>query len=309
VARIRQVKPELFDDPDVGQLPAQARWLFAGLLTQADREGRIADDPRRLKTRLCAYDDTDVDAALALLADARLIIRYVVDSVRCIQIRTFSKHQKPHPKEADSTLPPCPMTFPACSVSGTSQISEQIDDAVKLHGKPGNLTASSADSGSLVLGSGILVLGSGGRGTGSGNGAPSVPPAPRAPERRPVQGSGAGVGTYPRDHLRCVQPCGRVCLPDTLFADFVKLRGGPPGDAERYVHGWHQRVSEAWTVGAEADLAIGDDKFDFWRARWRDEHGTTRKATLEQSLYPNEPTKEQQVAALREALAAEQGRP
>jgi hypothetical protein len=172
--RIRQVKPELFDDPDLGALPAAVRWLFAGLFTQADRAGRLVDEPRRLKTRLCAYDDTDVDHALAALAAAGFIIRYEVDGKSYIQIRTFTKHQKPHPKEPESNIPRAPEPRPAAADHGeprkntaspgldarepdfaTSQKSEQFRNAAADHGEPRKETASSADSGILDLGSGI----------------------------------------------------------------------------------------------------------------------------------------------------------
>jgi hypothetical protein len=105
------VKPELFDDPDVGSLPAAARWLFVGLLTQADRAGRLVNDPRRLKARLCAYDDTDVAVVLDILDRAGLVVLYEVEARPYVQIRTFNKHQHPHPKEPESKIPPIPAEF------------------------------------------------------------------------------------------------------------------------------------------------------------------------------------------------------
>lgn len=99
----------------------------------------------------------------------------------------------------------------------------------------------------------------------------------RAPARpRAVQGSGAGSGTFPRDHLKCSQPCGRVCLPEQLFEQFVRQRGGTRDDADVYVRAWHRRVDEAWgDTGPHANTAIGDDSFTFWRARWREDHPST----------------------------------
>jgi len=113
-----------------------------------------------------------------------------------------------------------------------------------------------------------------------------------APKPRAVQGPGAGAGTYPRDHLRCVHPCGRVCLPDQLFSDFVKLRGGNVREAEEYVRSWKGAVDAAWAVGSGlcGDVAIGDDRFGFWRARWRDDHGTTKRDyDMPRDLVPRDP--------------------
>jgi len=39
------------------------------------------------------------------LANKRFILRYQIDGCRYIQIRTFAKHQRPHIKEQESTLP------------------------------------------------------------------------------------------------------------------------------------------------------------------------------------------------------------
>lgn len=106
MARIRSVKPEYFDDPDIGQLSAEAALVFIGLWTQADRRGRLLDDPRRLRVRLRPYSAIDFDAVLAELVDAGFVIRYQSSTgVRLIQVRSFEKHQKCHKLEPDSTYP------------------------------------------------------------------------------------------------------------------------------------------------------------------------------------------------------------
>jgi uncharacterized protein YdaU (DUF1376 family) len=133
-----------------------------------------------------------------------------------------------------------------------------------------------------------------------------LPPA--RVERQPVQGHGAGSGTFPRDHLRCVQPCGRVCFPDALFAELVRARGGANADAE--VRAWHARVNAAWaTGGPHWAEPVGDDKFAFWRARWREDYGTTAKITnAVDVLYRDSRSVDEQADAVRAILAAEKGR-
>ncbi len=121
MARTRTIKPETFDDPELCALPALTRWLFVGLWTQADREGRLRDEPQRLKTRLLPYDPrADVDAMLTALATAGLVIRYEVAAEAYIQIRSFTRHQPIHPAEKKSEIPP------------------PNDDAVKLQNEPCN---------------------------------------------------------------------------------------------------------------------------------------------------------------------------
>ncbi len=125
MARIRMIKPEFFDDPDVGDLPIAARLLFLGLLTQADRRGRLKDDAKRLRARLLPYDTTtDAEPLLAALHNAGFIVRYVDDGRAYVQIRSFEKHQRPHPKEAESEIPPAP---------GYREVVDPLDQARSEH--------------------------------------------------------------------------------------------------------------------------------------------------------------------------------
>lgn len=105
MARIRMIKPEFFDDPDIADLSLAARLLFIGLWLQADREGRYREDCRRLKARVFPYDDVSVQNLLTELDQKGLIARYQ-DSAGTILgwVRSFTKHQRPHHKEADSQL-------------------------------------------------------------------------------------------------------------------------------------------------------------------------------------------------------------
>lgn len=141
MARIRQVKPEFFDDPDLGDMSLAANLLFIGMWTLADREGRLEDDVRRLKARIfpCRVD-VSVESCVLELQGKDMVRRYAVGGKQYLWIRSFLKHQKPHPKEPASLIPPCP-------------------DAVVC--EPCKKTASSADSEFLVLGSGSLGSGVG----------------------------------------------------------------------------------------------------------------------------------------------------
>jgi hypothetical protein len=106
VARIRSIKPEYFDDPDIGQLSAEAALTFIGIWTEADKRGRLVDDPRRLKVRVRPYSSADFIATLAELVDAGFLIRYQSsDGVKLLQVRSFERHQKTHKLEPDSHYP------------------------------------------------------------------------------------------------------------------------------------------------------------------------------------------------------------
>lgn len=113
MSRIRTIKPEFFFDEDLAELSPLARLLFIGLWTQADREGRLEDRPKRLKAALLPYDDCDVNSLLGDLAKAGFIIRYEAEGAKYIQVPGFTKHQRPHVREAESTIPPPPKDTPA----------------------------------------------------------------------------------------------------------------------------------------------------------------------------------------------------
>lgn len=104
MARIRTIKPEFFLDTELSELPIQTRHLFIGLWTLADREGRLEDNPKRIKAQIFPWDDLDVDMALIQL-HPKFITRYEHNGHRYIQINNFCKHQRPNIKEAESSIP------------------------------------------------------------------------------------------------------------------------------------------------------------------------------------------------------------
>lgn len=108
MARARNLKPSFFTNDKLAELDPLGRLLFAGLWTIADREGRLEDRPKRIKAEILPYDDADADKLLDDLASGGFILRYAVESQRCVQILAFSKHQDPHYKEKPSALPAPP---------------------------------------------------------------------------------------------------------------------------------------------------------------------------------------------------------
>lgn len=105
MARARNIKPGLFSNELLAELPAFDRLLFIGMWCLADREGRLEDRPKRIKMELFPCDEYDVDAGLSRLADADFVSRYQVEGLSVIEIDNFQKHQNPHGSEKDSVLP------------------------------------------------------------------------------------------------------------------------------------------------------------------------------------------------------------
>jgi hypothetical protein len=108
VGRIRTIKPELFLDEDLGALSGDHLALFVGLLTLADREGRMEWRPGRVKATLFPYRPVDVVALAADLDEIGKVQLYETAGVALLWVPGFVRHQRPHPKEPASVLPEAP---------------------------------------------------------------------------------------------------------------------------------------------------------------------------------------------------------
>lgn len=83
-----------------------------GPVCLADRAGRLEDRPKRIRAEVLPYDDGSVDDMLDELHEAGFIQRYQVGEHRFIQVlNSRRKHQNPHHREAESTIPAPEMTY------------------------------------------------------------------------------------------------------------------------------------------------------------------------------------------------------
>lgn len=115
MARARNLKPSFFTNEVLAEIHPLGRLLFQGLWCVSDREGRLEDRPRKLKAELLPYDECDVDSLLNALQMHGFILRYEANNSRYIQVLNFKKHQNPHMKEAESSIP-APDLRGACTV-------------------------------------------------------------------------------------------------------------------------------------------------------------------------------------------------
>lgn len=106
MARARNIKPGFFRNEELAGLPFEYRLLFIGLWTLADREGRLEDRPKRIRMEVFPADSVDCEAGINALETCGLVVRYQVQGNAYIWIPTFIDHQKPHPREVASTIPP-----------------------------------------------------------------------------------------------------------------------------------------------------------------------------------------------------------
>ena len=106
MASARNLKPGFFKNEDLAECNFETRLCFAGLWLLADREGRLEDRPKRIKGELFAFDSVDVAPMLDELERRGFILRYrAKDGRQLIQVLNFNRHQNPHHREPDSTLP------------------------------------------------------------------------------------------------------------------------------------------------------------------------------------------------------------
>jgi len=104
MARIRCIKPDFFLDSKLAKKHPLVRIFFQGLWCLADREGRLEEDLDKLKVQIIPYDKMSAEKCLSDL-HPDFIDRYEIDQKRYIQVKNFTKHQHPHPKEPKSEYP------------------------------------------------------------------------------------------------------------------------------------------------------------------------------------------------------------
>lgn len=108
--RIRTIKPEfflhegLFDLEVETGLPIRVAW--AGLWTQADKEGRFIWRPRSLKNSILPFDTCDFSRVLDALSTRGFIVRYEVENEVYGWIPKWHRHQSPNNREQESIIPP-----------------------------------------------------------------------------------------------------------------------------------------------------------------------------------------------------------
>jgi len=103
--RIRTIKPDFYFDDKIAELSFSTRLAFIGLWLHADREGRLVDNPTKLKAMLFPYDKIDMNKLLNDLTKKPFILRYSVNGTKCIQIVNWLRHQKVHHAEPLTVLP------------------------------------------------------------------------------------------------------------------------------------------------------------------------------------------------------------
>lgn len=106
MARARNIKPSFFTNPDLAELPDQAKLLFIGLWMLCDCQGKMLYDPRRIRAEIFPYDmHLDCTGLVRCLHGAGFVRLYSVEGKVYLWIPTFTKHQHTHIKEKPHGFP------------------------------------------------------------------------------------------------------------------------------------------------------------------------------------------------------------
>lgn len=267
--RARNIKPGLFKDGELAELPIEVRYLFAGLWCLADCKGRLEDHPKVIKAEVFPYDDIPVakiHQMIQQLADGGFVQRYEVGRRRYIFVINFEKHQNPHKQERDkgSQLPCPPLVEVLPVLTGVIPESTPVDNGVKPEVVPVETGVTPDDSlflipDSLIPDSRFIIPENGKRKPASL--APARPPPPEISTRAPAV-------TLSRFN-EWIKPWPRVPNEEHAIQAFVFCWTAEEDDAifactERYLAS--AEVADGALTNPEKFL--NEQKRNQWRGKW-----------------------------------------
>lgn len=238
MARSRNIKPGFFQNDFLAEVEPLGRLLFAGLWCVADRSGRLEDRPKRIKAAVLPYDDCDVDVLLNELAARGFIVRYQMNSRRYIQVLNFNKHQAPHCKEPESTIP-------APDKYGTNLVQEQ-----SLNDK--GTGAAPPDSLNLIPDTGLPIFGQQVAKQSKGLDE-SIGKKDSSPPRAPKRGSALAANFYPDETGILLADELQVNVANELlkFSDHHNAKGNVMKDWQAAWRGWVRNSVQFATGGKQ----------------------------------------------------------
>lgn len=147
--RRREISPEFWTDEKVVQLSDPAKLLFIGLWNMADREGRVECKPKTIGFKIRPWAPGEVPVLLDELITFDLVKRYQVGGAEVLSIPKFAEHQRIHPKEMASRLPPEVITSePTGKDPGETRLAGEGSEIMPLPALPAGSSLPSGPSGS-----------------------------------------------------------------------------------------------------------------------------------------------------------------
>ena len=103
--RSRNIKPGLFKNEKLAECSFPARLFFIGLWCYADKKGLCEYRPQRMKIEILPYDKSKPEDLIKELISTGFIKQYQCNGTKYLKIVNFTKHQRPHNTEKESTFP------------------------------------------------------------------------------------------------------------------------------------------------------------------------------------------------------------
>jgi hypothetical protein len=182
MARIRSIKPDVWEDEKVAGMSDPARLVFMACWNYADDAGVLRGNPQWLTTRAYSFREPSRSPhdILQELVENRCLIPYEVNGQQYVVVRTFRKHQVTN-KPTKPTLPPPPREIVAecpglAAFYASFKISVPEDYGSTTVVLPEDYVP---DARASDVGSGREVEGKGG-GVAATVGEPETPPPPTA---------------------------------------------------------------------------------------------------------------------------------
>lgn len=141
MARIRSIKPEIWEDEALAEVSTSARLLFIGLITQADDEGRLPGRTRWIASKIFPYDDDispqDIEGWVDELHSVGLISYYEVEGRPYIWLCSFGKHQSIDKRwRKESQFPPPPQEATPSARRAHAETSSQSEESAQESASP-----------------------------------------------------------------------------------------------------------------------------------------------------------------------------
>lgn len=256
MARARNIKPGFYTNEDLAECSVWARYIFPGLWMMADREGRLEYRPKKIKGELLRFDEQAAEPLLEELQRWGFIEIYEVGGRKLIQIQTFSKHQNPHHREAESDLPPpsSPRLTPVANPSKP----EAFDacQGGKAQGEPEAKPGFQSEDSTCQGGQAVLIPDSGFSDSlipDSGRTEAGLPPANARPSELSAAMRKHSIEAQPGDP-RIIAAAEAGISVETIEAACAEAKASDP--TGRIKAGFVIAIAQRWTADAAKPRAV-----------------------------------------------------
>jgi len=105
MARARNIKPAILDNPELADCGSDGYVVFTGLWMHVDRYGVMKYHDSVVRKIFFLYPDINPISTIQALCKYGFVFLYEFEGVKYLQVAKFNKHQNPHMKEQPQDYP------------------------------------------------------------------------------------------------------------------------------------------------------------------------------------------------------------